>query len=164
MTAAAAGAELADVAAFLYREARLLDERRFGDWLDLFTDTGWYWVPISPDQDNPRDTISLIYDDRRLLETRIRRLRNPRVHAQVPPSRTSRIVGNVAIEAERPAEADLLAVSNFQLVEYRRDRQRLFAGSARHGLVRDRGGFRIQWKRVDLVNSEGTLDGISVLF
>ena len=36
---------------------------------------------------------------RRLLETRIRRLRNPRAHAQVPPSRTSRIVGNVAVEA-----------------------------------------------------------------
>ena len=157
-------ASLADIEAFLFREARLLDERRFEDWLDLFTDTGWYWVPTRPDQDNPRDTISLIYDDRRLLETRIRRLRNPRVHAQVPPSRTSRIVGNVAIEAERPADIDLLAVSNFQLVEYRRDRQRLFAGSARHGLVRDRGGFRIQWKRVDLVNSEGTLDGISVLF
>ena len=82
----------------------------------------------------------------------------------MPPSRTSRIVANIAIEAERPADIDLLAVSNFQLVEYRRDRQRLFAGSARHGLVRGRGGFRIQWKRVDLVNSEGTLDGISVLF
>ena len=162
MTAARAG--VADIEAFLFREARLLDERRFEDWLDLFTDTGWYWVPTRPDQDNPRDTISLIYDDRRLLETRIRRLRNPRVHAQVPPSRTSRIVANVAIEAERPADIDLLAVSNFQLVEYRRDRQRLFAGSARHGLVRDGGGFRIQWKRVDLVNSEGTLDGISVLF
>ena len=164
MTAARAGAGLADIEAFLFREARLLDERRFEDWLDLFTDTGWYWVPTRPDQDNPRDTISLIYDDRRLLETRIRRLRNPRVHAQVPPSRTSRIVANVAIEAERPADIDLLAVSNFQLVEYRRDRQRLFAGSARHGLVRDGDGFRIQWKRVDLVNSEGTLDGISVLF
>ena len=162
MTAARAG--VADIEAFLFREARLLDERRFEDWLDLFTDTGWYWVPTRPDQDNPRDTISLIYDDRRLLETRIRRLRNPRVHAQVPPSRTSRIVANVAVEAERPADIDLLAVSNFQLVEYRRDRQRLFAGSARHGLVRDGGGFRIQWKRVDLVNSEGTLDGISVLF
>lgn len=162
MTAARAG--VADIEAFLFREARLLDERRFEDWLDLFTDTGWYWVPTRPDQDNPRDTISLIYDDRRLLETRIRRLRNPRVHAQVPPSRTSRIVANVAIEAERPADIDLLAVSNFQLVEYRRDRQRLFAGSARHGLVRDGDGFRIQWKRVDLVNSEGTLDGISVLF
>ncbi len=45
------------IEAFLVHEARLLDERRFEDWLDLFTDDGWYWVPIEPDQDNPHDTV-----------------------------------------------------------------------------------------------------------
>ncbi len=162
--AAAGATDIREIEAFLFREARLLDERRFDEWLQLFTETAWYWVPIRPDQDNPHDTISLIYDDRRLMETRVRRLRNPRIHAQVPHSRTSHIIGNVTIERDPPAEVDLLIGSNFQMLEYRRDKQRLFGGAVRHALVRDRDGFKIRWKRVDLVNSDGMLDGISVIF
>jgi benzoate/toluate 1,2-dioxygenase beta subunit len=150
------------IEAFLFHEARLLDEGRFEDWLGLFTDTAWYWVPLSPDQDSPHDMVSIVYDDRRLLETRVRRLRNPNIHAQSPPSRTSRIVGNVVVEGE--ADGELNVASRFQMVEFRRDRQRLFAGAARHGLTREGDGFRIRWKRVDLVNCDGMLDGITVPF
>src|SRR4051812_36295155 len=64
---------------FLEHEARLLDEAKFDDWLKLFTADAWYWVPSEPNQNNPHDTVSLIYDDRRLLETRVRRLASPRV-------------------------------------------------------------------------------------
>jgi len=83
---------------FLLHEARLLDEGKFDDWLALFTPDAWYWVPSEPDQDNPHDTVSLIYDDRRLLETRVRRLASPRIYSQEPRSRTSRMVSNVSIE------------------------------------------------------------------
>ena len=65
---------------FLQHEARLLDDGKFDDWLALFTPDGSYWVPSEPDQDNPHDTVSLIYDDRRLLETRVRRLASPRIY------------------------------------------------------------------------------------
>ena len=83
---------------FLLHEARLLDEAKFDDWLALFTADAWYWVPSEPDQNNPHETVSLIYDDRRLLETRVRRLASPRMYSQEPRSRTSRIVANVTIE------------------------------------------------------------------
>jgi 3-phenylpropionate/cinnamic acid dioxygenase small subunit len=156
--------DIRQIEAFLFHEARLLDDRQFEAWLDLFTDTGWYWVPVQPDQDNPYDTISLIYDDRRLLETRVRRLRNPRIHAQMPPSRTSHLIGNVTIEDDSPDDADLLVGSNFQMLEYRRDKQQVFGGSCRHGLIRTEDGFKIQWKRVNLANSDGMLDGISAIF
>src|SRR4051812_36470575 len=66
-------------ARFLEHEARLLDEAKFDDWLALFTADAWYWVPSEPNQNNPHNTVSLIYDDRRLLETRVRRLASPRV-------------------------------------------------------------------------------------
>ncbi len=150
--------------AFLIHEARLLDERRFEDWLGLFTDDGWYWVPIVADQDNPHDMVSLIYDDRRLLETRIRRLAHPGAHAQTPPSRTSRIIANVTVEDQATDGADLVIRSKFQMIEYRRDKQRLFGGTCRHGLVVADGGFRIRWKRVDLVNCDAMHDGINVPF
>src|SRR5262245_40524803 len=80
---------------FLVHEARLLDEGRFDEWLALFTADAWYWVPSEPNQASPRDTVSLIYDDRRLLETRVRRLASPRIYSQEPRSRTSRIIANV---------------------------------------------------------------------
>ena len=95
---------LAECEQFLILEARLLDEGRFDEWLALFTSDAWYWVPSQPGQANPRDTISLIYDDRRLLETRVRRLASPRIYSQEPPSRTSRMIGNVTIEEAAPDE------------------------------------------------------------
>jgi hypothetical protein len=79
---------------FLLHEARLLDECRFDEWLALFTPDASYWVPSEPDQKSPLDTVSLIYDDRRLLETRVRRLASPRIYSQEPRSRTSRVVTN----------------------------------------------------------------------
>ena len=156
--------DLAALEAFLVGEARLLDERRFDDWLDLFTDDGWYWVPIAPDQDNPHDMVSLIYDDRRLLETRIRRLAHPSAHAQTPASRTSRIIANVTADEAPTDGADLVIRSKFQMIEYRRDTQRLFGGTCRHGLVEAEGSLRIRWKRVDLVNCDSMHDGINVPF
>ena len=152
------------IKAFLVHEARLLDERRFEDWLSLFTDDGWYWVPIEPDQDNPLDTVSLIYDDRRLLETRIRRLAHPGAHAQTPVSRTSRIIANVTTEERAAHGADRVIRSKFQMIEYRRYKQRLFGGSCYHGLIRMDGSYRIRWKRVDLVDCDNMHDGINVPF
>lgn len=151
--------------AFLLREARLLDEGRFEEWLGLFTADAWYWVPSQPGQSSPKDTVSLIYDDRRLLETRVRRLGNPHLHAQQPRSRTSRIVANVTVEDERAAGGPVQRVrSKLMLVEYRRDRQRLFAATCWHGLARHGDELRIAWKRVDLVNCDAELDGLVILF
>lgn len=158
--------DIREVEKFLYHEARLLDDARFDDWLALFTESAWYWVPTSANQDNPLETVSIIYDDRRLLETRVRRLGNPNIHAQSPPSRTSRIIGNVVIEASGNAMdgADVAVSSRFQMTEFRRDHQRQFAGALTHGLVTIEGGFMIAWKRVDLVNCDGMMEGITVPF
>jgi 3-phenylpropionate/cinnamic acid dioxygenase small subunit len=158
--------DMRDVEQFLYHEARLLDDSRFDDWLALFTDSAWYWVPTDPNQENPLETVSVIYDDRRLLETRVRRLSNPNIHAQSPPSRTSRIIGNVMMEPPDVGKdgADIRVSSRFQMTEFRRDMQRHFAGALTHGLVGNKDGFKIAWKRVDLVNCDGMMEGITVPF
>jgi 3-phenylpropionate/cinnamic acid dioxygenase small subunit len=156
-----------DIAAcenFLILEARLLDEARFDEWLALFTADAWYWVPSQPDQKSPRDTISLIYDDRRLLETRVRRLSSPRIYSQEPRSRTSRIVANVTIEEAAPDGQSCTVRSKFQLLEYRRNAQTPYAGTSFHRLVRAGDDIRIAWKRVDLVNCDAPLEGLLVPF
>ena len=147
---------------FLIHEARLLDEGKFDEWLSLFTSEAWYWVPSEPDQADPHETVSLIYDDRRLLETRVRRLASPRVYSQEPRSRTSRIIGGVMIEANDRASCTVR--SKFLMVEYRREQQRIFAGTAHHRLVQSDGRIMIDWKRVDLVNCDAPLDGITIPF
>jgi 3-phenylpropionate/cinnamic acid dioxygenase small subunit len=147
---------------FLLHEARLLDDGKFDEWLALFTAEAWYWVPSEPDQADPVETVSLIYDDRRLLETRVRRLASPRMYSQEPRSRTSRMIGNVTIEdASRNA---CTVRSKFMMIEYRREQQRLFGGTALHRLVQTDGRVMIAWKRVDLVNCDAPLDGITIPF
>jgi len=147
---------------FLLHEARLLDDGKFDDWLALFTPDAWYWVPSEPGQADPLETVSLIYDDRRLLETRVRRLSSPRMYSQEPRSRTSRMIGNVSFD-EAGKEACTVR-SKFMMIEYRREQQRLFGGTALHRLVHIDGRIMIAWKRVDLVNCDAPLDGITIPF
>lgn len=154
--------DLAQCEWFLLHEARLLDEAKFDEWLVLFTEDAWYWVPSEPGQDNPHDTVSLIYDDRRLLETRVRRLASPRIYSQEPRSCTSRIVANVSVE--EAAGSACTVRSKFIMIEYRRATQRLFAGTALHRLTKRGDGIAIAWKRVDLVNCDAPLDGLVVPF
>jgi 3-phenylpropionate/cinnamic acid dioxygenase small subunit len=149
--------------AFLVYEARLLDEGFFDDWLALFTEEARYWVPSQPDQPDPFETVSLMYDDRRLLETRVRRLSDPRIYSQEPRSRTSRTVTNLSIEPATD-EPGVLVRSKFVLVEYRREEQRLFAGTYFHRLVGEGDAMRIAMKKVDLVNCDAPLDGLVVPF
>ena len=155
---------LAECEQFLVHEARLLDESRFDEWLALFTDDAWYWVPSQPGQTSPRDTFSLMYDDRRLLETRVRRLASPRIYSQEPRSRTSRIIANVTIESVAPDKKAATVRSKFQLLEYRRESQRIFGGTYLHQLVGGKDATRIAWKRVDLLNCDAPHEGLVVPF
>lgn len=152
----------AAIEAFLIREADLIDRRDFDAWLALYTDDCRYWVPLEEGQADPQHTVSLIYDDRKLLETRVRRLGHPRIHAQAPPSRTLHTVASVAVEPE--LEDGRIVVRSSQIVaEYRQNRTRLFAGRCTHHLEPAGDGYRIAFKRIDLIDSEGENRGIPII-
>jgi 3-phenylpropionate/cinnamic acid dioxygenase small subunit len=34
----------------VYLEARLIDEKRFEEWYELYTEDAFYWVPLTQDQ------------------------------------------------------------------------------------------------------------------
>jgi 3-phenylpropionate/cinnamic acid dioxygenase small subunit len=141
---------------FLYHEAQLLDTQRYEDWLALFTEDASYWVPLEQNQQDPEQTSSLIYDDRTLLELRVKQMRHPRAHARAPLPRTVHQVGNIVVR-------DLTVTSNLLVVEFRSEKQRTWAGLVEHRLVRNAGSFRIARKRIDLVNSEGEIEGLTIL-
>jgi len=146
--AAAAGFDRAAFETFLIQEARLLDERRFREWMELFAEDGTYWVPAVP--------------DRELMKTRVERLEHPRIHVQTPPSRTAHLVGNVLLEQADEAKGEYVVGSTVIMVEYRDEAQRLFAGRQRHRLRRDGAGLRIVEKRVDLINCDCAFEAIAV--
>ena len=146
---------------FLYHEARLLDLQRYEEWLELFTADAIYWVPLEQGQKDPYETSSIIHDDRTLLELRVKQLRHPRAHARQPLARTVHQVGNV-VELGR-ANGELRVGSTLTVVEFRHEKQRLYGALVEHRLRPSGDTFRIAHKRVDLVNSEGELDGLAVL-
>lgn len=150
-----------NVEQFLYHEARLLDTGQLEAWLELFTEDATYWVPLERDQKDPFETSSIIHDDRTLLELRVKQARHPRAHARQPLARTVHQVGNVMVEE---AGGELRVRSTLQLIEFRNEKQRIYGALVEHRLRKANGGYRIAHKRVDLVNSEGELDGIAILF
>jgi benzoate/toluate 1,2-dioxygenase beta subunit len=84
------------------------------------------------------------------------------MYSQEPRSRTSRLVGNITLE-EIDGESCTVR-SKFLMIEYRREQQRLFGGTALHRLVQSDGRIMIAWKRVDLVNCDAPMDGITIPF
>jgi ethylbenzene dioxygenase subunit beta len=106
----------ADAEAFLYREARLIDERQFDDWLTLFTDDATYWLPIDENA-GPQAHLSLIYDDAHRLKERVYRLTRTEFPAQSPPSHTVHFISNVEVVPRRGS--DVVVHSNQIIFELR---------------------------------------------
>src|SRR5262245_52485040 len=104
------------VTEFLYLEARLADEGRYAEWLDLWTEDGVYWVPATTDPAASPDThLSHIYDNRARIETRIKLLLTGQRYSQEPRSLMRRLVSNVEVTAGEGGE--LIVESNFLLGE-----------------------------------------------
>lgn len=143
---------------FLYYQAEVLDDRRWDEWLSLFTEDGIYWMPATPEQTTGEGVPNIFYEDQFLMEMRMKRVAHPRAHSQRPPSRTSHVVSNVVIEAENAKMGEVVVRSKFYTCEYRNDELRHFAGKYKHHLRKKRERYQIQLQRVDLVNVEGPFE------
>jgi 3-phenylpropionate/cinnamic acid dioxygenase small subunit len=143
---------------FLYRQAEILDDKRWDDWLPLFTDSGKYWMPAAADQESAEGFPSIFYEDQFLMDMRIRRICHPYAHSQMPTQRLSRVVSNIVIESEDEASGDIVVRSKFHCVEYRLNDQRYFAGKYCHHLKSTGDGYKIEMQRVDIVNVEGPFE------
>ncbi|MEX1107953.1 MAG: aromatic-ring-hydroxylating dioxygenase subunit beta [Dongiaceae bacterium] len=147
----------------VFLEGEFLDEKRFEEWLDLYTEDAIYWIPATPGQKSPENHVSLFYDDKQTMLARVTRLRHPEIHAQLPASRTCRIITNIAIEAAANNATSCDVTSSHMIVEYRPGReQRIFAGRCRHTLRRESGRWRIVRKRLDLINSDAAFAALTV--
>ncbi len=154
-------ADRSKVESFLYREARLMDESAYDEWLSLWTDDALYWVPCNRDDSDPTREISAVYDDRTRLQGRIDRLKSGVAYAQDPKSRMRRLISN--IEIEDAPNGELIVSSNFILVELRRSKQDVFGGRSTHRLRADGDSFKIAHKKVLLVNNDEVIENLTFL-
>ena len=146
----------------LEREARLLDQLRYDDWLALYTAQCIYWVPSTLNAGDPRREIAVMFDDRRRLEDRIYRLRTGFAWSQAPVSRTVRLVTNVEAFATAREDVRMLR-SNFLISEFWGDETRILTGWAGHRVLRDGGGWKIQAKQVNLIDCDQSIRNPSII-
>ena len=100
-----------EIEQFLYFEARLLDERRFREWWQLFTDDVHYWMPVrynrqfrELDKETGRPgELAHFEEDKLSLYQRVYRLGTAMAWAEDPPSRTRHLISNVWA---RPADTE----------------------------------------------------------
>jgi benzoate/toluate 1,2-dioxygenase beta subunit len=146
----------------LEREARLLDQLRYDDWLALYAPECIYWVPSTPNAGDPRREISVMFDDRRRLEDRIYRFRTGYAWSQAPASRTVRLVTNVEVFATARDDSRMVR-SNFLISEFWGDETRVLTGWAGHRLVRDGAEWKIQAKQVNLIDCDQSIRNPSII-
>ena len=147
---------------FVLDEAQMLDEGRYADWLDLFTDDARYWMPVAPGQTDPLLHNSIMYEDKLLLRIRIERLSGARTYSEQPRSRCHHLLQTPRVVQVDEAKGEYRLRTAFHYVETRLDRQTLYAGWTTHHLVSVNEALRIQLKRIDLVNCDAAFGNISL--
>lgn len=152
------------IEAFLYREAQLADEHRYAEWEALWTDDALYSVPThaaAADGTQPADRVSIVYDNRRRIATRIRQLTSGDRYAQRPPSQLRRLVSNIEIISADAHSAEVAA--NVLVIEVRLGATHLWASRTLYGLRVHDGAVRLARKEVRLVGADGDLPTLAFL-
>jgi benzoate/toluate 1,2-dioxygenase beta subunit len=138
---------------FVYREGRLCDEHRFAEWEALWTDDGVYWVPANGDDTDPTKQVSVLFDNRSRIATRIRQLESGKRHAQSPPSRLARVISGVEILTDDGTDVEVTAA--FVVYESRTRGLTVWPGRTTWVLRRDGAdGLRMARKTVRLVAND----------
>jgi len=147
--------------AFLYQEARLMDQKRYEDWLALWDKDCLYWLPCNTNEVDPKRELSIIYEQHEQIRNRIRRLSSKFAHAQSPKSRLVRVVSNIEIESAD--DSTIVGTSTFVLGEVRLNRQMVWFGRNHHTLILTEEGLRIRRKKVVMLNNDTTMPNMTFL-
>lgn len=149
-----------DVRQLLATEAMLLDDRRFSEWLDLWTPDACYWIPVDPALASGEDAVNHVYDDIGRLTARVARMLGPAAHTEDPPARAARVLGPPVL-----VEADVLlhVISPFVLTAHRQGSTVMVSGRYHHYIRETDEGLRIVTKRVDLIDADAPLNALPTL-
>lgn len=152
-----------DIIDFIYAEARMLDEGRYSEWLDLWLPDGHYWMPLDYKQTDPVNATSLLYEDNFMLRLRVERLNGARTFSQKPKSRCHHVIQRPFVDEFDAGAGRFVTNTSMHYVETRLDEQQLLAITATHELKLVEGKLRIANKKVELLNSDAAFGNIQLL-
>lgn len=152
-----------DIIDFIYAEARMLDEGRYSEWLDLWLPEGFYWMPLDYKQTDPVNATSLLYEDNFMLRLRVERLNGARTFSQKPKSRCHHVIQRPFVDEFDAGAGRFVTNTSMHYVETRLDEQQLLAITAIHELKLVEGKLRIANKKVELLNSDAAFGNIQLL-
>jgi 3-phenylpropionate/cinnamic acid dioxygenase small subunit len=151
-----------DLIDFVYEEARMLDDGRFDEWLDLWMPDGIYWMPLDYNQQDDKLVTSLLHEDFFMIKLRVERFKGERTFSQKPKTRCHHVIQRPFVDRIDHEAGEFVTHTPFHYVETRLDDQILLAANARHDLVLDGGRLRIRKKRVDLLNCDAAFGNIQM--
>jgi 3-phenylpropionate/cinnamic acid dioxygenase small subunit len=151
--------ELAQAAAFLFREARHLDLHEWDAWVAMYREDAVYWLPAWRDEyettDDPQTEVSLIYHDRRLgLEERIARIESRKSITALPLPRTLHLIGNVELRAASASQLETEATFAVHVYDPRTAKEHTRYGRYQHVISMDQNRWLIAKKKIILVNDK----------
>jgi 3-phenylpropionate/cinnamic acid dioxygenase small subunit len=146
-----------EAAAFLAREALLLDRLDFDRWLDLYTTDCLFWMPAWRDDgtqtaDPDRELSLIYYRGRRNLEDRVQRIRSGLSIASAVMPRVAHMIGNVLVEEAGEGRARLDSAFITHVHDVRTNRSHAYFGRYEHELCRQAGAWKISSKIIRLMN------------
>ncbi len=136
-------------------EAAMLDDRRFDEWVELFTDDATYFMPIRRtrsakelDQEFTKPGEMAFFDEtKRTLQARVTKLATGRSWSEDPPSRTRHLITNVRVTSDDGNEMEV--ASNFHVYRTRlKSEEDNWIGSRVDVLRRTDGGLRIAGRTI----------------
>ena len=162
---------------FLYREADLLDERRYEEWLDLFTEDAHYWMPLrrnvprdEPEREFTRQGVDANWFDegKDTLRRRVRQIQTGIHWAEEPPSRICHIISNVQLVLDTPsgpAPSEVGVRSRFIVYRNRMETETDFLVGKREDLLRrEDGDWRIARRKIVLDQSVLLAKNLTMFF
>lgn len=157
----------AEAEQFLYREARLADTHDYDGWEALWTDDAIYWVPAGGESaEDPTTQVSVLYDNRSRIGTRIRQLKSGKRHSQTPKSNVVHQITNVEVLGQHE-NGDTEVVASLLAVESRERGTVIWAGRVEYRLRRvstdGADQIKLAWKKVTLVDRDQPLYTLSFL-
>ncbi|MDV6269302.1 MULTISPECIES: 3-phenylpropionate/cinnamic acid dioxygenase subunit beta [Rhodococcus] len=123
-----------------YREADLLDDREFEQWLEMLDDDLVYWMPLvrnvssreSGEFSQQGTDMSWFDEDKVTLGKRIAQLKTGMHWSEEPVSRVTRMISNIRIVDERDEGREVTVRSKFILYQNRQDDEvNMFVGKRR---------------------------------
>lgn len=135
---------------FLTKEARLLDQQCFDEWLTLFLEDGCYWIPGSMPAASPASEVTYEFHDIRRLKDRIVRLQTGFAYSQIPVSKTNRILGAPEVWAVPGSSEGFLVRTSFIVFESRDGKSQVLSGWYGYVIIKDNDELKIKMKQINL--------------